>query len=127
MQDLEPHQQAIFLVQDNLFRVWGKVSVENINSSVCEGSFQALPDFQFLKGRFAEYQALIESSQQGFFEIAALNDWMVKLAPKLVATSGTEIPLICAFVRTDTHGNDLQFYGVKLDHDDAALLAAELW
>ena len=120
-------QLPVYLVQDKLFRVWGKVSLHHDTNAICEGRFEPLPDFRYLRGRFAEYQSLTRKTHQHFFEIAALNNWMVKLEPKLVPVSGEEIQLISACVETQTHADDMMFYGLKLDHDDASLVSASLW
>ena len=64
---------GVFLVQDKLFRVWGKVVLQRDTESICEGRFEALPDFRYLRGRFAEYQSLIGETGSNFFEIAAMN------------------------------------------------------
>lgn len=120
-------QVRVYLVQDKLFRVWGKVSLQRETNAICEGRFEPLPDFRYLRGRFVEYQSLIRKTHQHFVEIAALNDWMVKLEPKLVPASGEDIRLISACVETQTHADNMTFYGLKLDHDDASLVSASLW
>ena len=116
----------VYLVQDKLFRVWGKVSLSRDSDSICEGRFEALPDFRYLRGRFAEYQALIRETGSNFFEIAAMNKWMAQLEPKLVADNGDEVRLISAYVEVSRDDTEMLLYGLKLNRDDEALISAAL-
>ena len=117
---------SVFLVQDKLFRVWGKVVLQRDTESICEGRFEALPDFRYLRGRFAEYQSLIGETGSNFFEIAAMNQWMAQLEPKLVSENGDEVRLISAYVEASRDDAEMVLYGLKLNQDDEALVAAAL-
>ncbi|MEM7466450.1 MAG: hypothetical protein AAF387_06140 [Pseudomonadota bacterium] len=113
---LETSRQ-VFIVQDNLFRVWGKVYLNEETSNMVFGDFEAMPDFQYLAKRFQEYEQEI-SQAKNLANMTELNAWMVKLRPKLVDTEGTEIDLLTARVLTAETSGMLLFQGLKLDGED---------
>ena len=110
-----------YLIQDSLFRVWGKLFLVEDNETICFGNFEPMPDFQYLAQRFQDYEARFENIENNFSNITELTDWMVKLRPRIVSANGQEVALLSACVKGFEHPASLEFHGLKLQADDLAL------
>ena len=108
-------------MQDSLFRVWGKLFIQQDTGTLCLGTFEPMPDFQYLASRFREYETYYKEIERNFFDITELNNWMVRLRPRIISSDGCETELLSACVTGFENPNDLKFYGFKLEADDISL------
>ena len=108
----------IYLIQDSLFRVWGKLLLITENESYCFGTFDPMPDFQYLAQRFRDYETRFHDIENSFSDIAELTDWMVRLRPRIISINGLEIALLSACIKGFDKPTELEFHGLKLHADD---------
>ncbi len=91
--------------------------MEKEDASSYYGKFIPMPDFQYLQGKFEEYELLLTSDFQNFELLAELTNWIVELSPRLVSDLGKELPLLSAEIRSLERSGDLVFHGTKLSED----------
>lgn len=110
-----------FIVQDKLFRVWGKLLLEREDAIGYYGKFEPMPDFNYLRGKFEEYAGLVTSGFGNVERINELNKWIVDLRPQLVSADGQELELLGVQIRSLEQTSELVFHGTKLSDEDQSL------
>ena len=118
---IEAQTSEIFIVQDKLFRVWGKLALEKEDASGYYGKFEPMPDFNYLRGKFEEYERLLISGFENLEKIDELNRWVVELRPQLISTDGQEFELLGAYISSLGPTSELVFHGTKLSDEDQSL------
>jgi len=108
----------VFVVQDKLFRVWGKLFLEREDMASYFGRFEPMPDFVYLSAKFEEYEELLNQNRGEITQTGELNKWVVSLRPKLVSSEGEEVELIGAYVSFLERAPALTFHGNKMFIED---------
>lgn len=93
-----PATMHSFLVQDRFGRVWGTVHFADEYTETNTGRFQPTPDYDYLRGRFEQYETELAGGLPDAERLGDQYGWMVSLRPRLVAVDGADIELLCAFV-----------------------------
>lgn len=102
---------ASCLVQDRLARVWGTAQVERASPEAWHGRFVPMPDFEYLRGLFEEYEALSPHAPGDVQRRGELDAWLVGLRPQLVPIEGDPLALLSLVVTRTEAG--LEFTALR--------------